>query len=176
MSQSCGWPGACSFPFSCEKLTGPGPDWKPPLQIHFSLHSALANRQGPTNHPATPARKKPSLLATGTSPTRQPAPEAPALPTEHPEAVTPAKPGLMDSLNFICPWRSRDKIEKQTPCTVQLVICTTMRPDLCPSPLSPQIWESICMRLIQGQGLGASGDTSTGFGHFGSFTSPIGCE
>lgn len=125
MSQSCGWPGACSSLFSYEKPTGSGPDWKPPLQIHFSLHSPPANRQGSTNHPATPARKKPSLLATGTSPTRQPAPEAPALPTEHPEAVTPAKPGLTDSLNFICPSRAWDKIEKRTPHAVQLVIWTT---------------------------------------------------
>lgn len=38
-TQACGWPGACGSPFSHEKPAGPGQDWKPPLQIHSSLHS-----------------------------------------------------------------------------------------------------------------------------------------
>lgn len=125
VSQSCGWPGACGSPFSCEKPAGPGQDWKPPLQTHSSLHSPLADRQGPTNHPAKPARKRPAVLATGTSPTRQPEPEAPALPAEHPEAVIPARPGHSDLLNFICPSGDWNKIKKQTPDAVKLVILTT---------------------------------------------------
>lgn len=137
LSQSCGWPGACGSPFSYEQPADPGQAWKPPLQIHSSLHSPLANRQGPTNHPAKPARKKPSLLATGTSATRQPEPEAPALPTGHPEAVTPAKPGRMDSLNFICPSGAWSKIEKQTPCAVQLVILTANKAGLVSGSLVP---------------------------------------
>lgn len=101
--QSCGWPGACGSLFSYEKPTGPGQAWKPPLQTHSSPHSLLANRRGPINRPARAARKKPSVLATGTSPTRQPEPEAPALPTGHPKAVTLAGPGRMDSLSLMCP-------------------------------------------------------------------------
>lgn len=139
VSQSCGWPGACGSPFSYEKPAGPGQDWEPPLQIHSSLHSPLANRRGPTNHPAKPARKKPSLLATGTSATRQPEPEAPARPTEHREAVTPAKPGRVDSLNFICPSGAWNKIEKQTSCAVKLVILTTNKTGLVSTHLSQQL-------------------------------------
>lgn len=82
------------------------------MQIHSSLHSPLTNRQGPTNRPAKPARKKPSVLATGTSPMRQPESEAPALPTEHPEAVTSSRTGRMDSLNLICPSGDWDKNRK----------------------------------------------------------------
>ena len=100
--QSCGWPGACGSPFSYEKLAGTAQTGSP-LHKHSSLRSLLANRQGPINRPAKPARKKPSVLATGTSPTRQPESEAPALPTGHPKTATLARPGLMDSPSLIRP-------------------------------------------------------------------------
>lgn len=125
LGHSCCWPVACGSPRSDEKPAGAGQAWKPPLQIHSSLHSPPANRQGPTNQPAKSARKKPSALPTGTSPARQPEPEAPALPTGHPEVLTLARPGRMDSLRSICPPGNWNKIEKQTPGVVELVILTT---------------------------------------------------
>lgn len=117
--------GTCGSPFPYEKLAGTGQDWKPPLQIHSCLRSPLANRQGPTNCPAKPARKKPSVLATGTSPMHQREHEAPARPTGCPEAVTPARPGCIDSLNLICSSGDCNKIEKQIPGAVKMVILTT---------------------------------------------------
>lgn len=130
-SQSCGWPGACGSLCSYEKPAGPGQDWKPPLQTHSSSHSLLANRRGPINRPAEAARKKPSVLATGTAPARQPEPEAPALPAGHPAAGTPGRPGLTDSQGVTGPAGNRSKIGKQTPGAVKLVLLTTKTGRVC---------------------------------------------
>ena len=129
--------------------------WKPPLQVHSSLHSPPGNRQGPTNRPAKPAREKPSVLPTGTSPARQPEPEAPALPTGHPDAVTAARSGRMDSLNFICPSGDWNKNEKQTPGAVKLVILTTDKTGhvSIPSVLTAQLGKNL-YTAHSGLGLG----------------------
>lgn len=143
VSQPCGWPGACGSPFPYAKPAGPDQDWKPPFHIHSSLHSPLANRQGPTNHSTKPARKKPSVLATETSPVHQPEPEAPALPAEHPEAVTLARPGPMGSLNFICPSGDWNKIKALTPDAVKVHL-------VCPNS---SVWAYICMQFTRARSL-----------------------
>lgn len=110
---------------------------------------------------------------------RQPESEAPALPTEHPEAVTSSRTGRMDSLNLICPSGDWDKNRKaNTWCSS--VGYLNHKSDwmyaevhlICPNS---SIWEYVCMQLTQGQVLGSSGDISSGFGHFGSLACSLDC-